>query len=456
MPSTGVKPLATATLIIATTLAAAVTLAPPARAGQLGTTMPSNCVAHTSFSGGANASGDYRCAGLAIRYHTSGVASSPFPIWAGQWLFTDQDGQFRVGSCTFNRGEHPTIAQPSYPVSQNFPNDPTGGKGAYLTWRYGDTTDNMTAAAMWVLFHYYAQDAAGSNRATSATAPLVPTLSGIAADSGSAELQARAQQLNHEAVHYSGKWQLAVALGADGVVTATLLSGTTPVPGQPISVLVSGSDSPFAATTGADGAAMVTVPLAAGTVTVVATASAPGSSAVFRGTPASPDPHGAQTLVTGGVPSALSATAQLEVAAPTTTTTTVPETTTTIPETTTTTTVPETTTTIPETTTTVPETTTTIPETTTTAPETTTTVADTTTTVASEAPTTTTTTTAIPVIVTTTSVTIRRVVTLPRTGGGGDSTMAHFGTALLVGGIGLLGTLRRRGSLAYTHEGDAG
>ena len=447
MPSTGVKPLATATLLVAITLAAAAALAPPVRAGQLGTTMPSNCVAHTSFNGGANVSGDYRCAGFAINYHTNGVSSSPSLIWAGQWLFKDGDGQFRVGSCTFNRAEHPTIAYPSYPVNQSFPNDPTGAKAAYLTWRYGDTTDNITAAAMWVLFHYYAQDDAGSKRAFSATSPLVPTLSGIAVDSGSADLQALAQQLNHEAVQYSGQWQLTVSIGADGVVRATLLSGTNPVPEQPISVLVSGSDSPFAATTGSDGTATVAVPAAHGTVTVVATATAPGSSLVFRGTPASPDPQGAQMLVTGGAPLVLSATAQLEVT-PNTTPTTVAETTTT----TTTTTEPETTTTIPETTTTVSETTATMPETTTTAPETTTTVADTTTSVASAVPTTSTN----PVVVTTTSVSIRRVVTLPRTGGGGDSAMAYFGTALLVGGVGLLGTLRRRGSLAYTHEGDAG
>ena len=454
MPSTGVKPLATATFLVVTTLAAAATLATSAQAGQLGTTIPSNCVAHTSFSGGANASGDYRCAGMTINYHNSGVSSSPFPIWAGQWLFTDQDGQFRVGSCTFNRGAHPTIAQPSNPVSQSFPNDPTGAKGAYLTFRYGDTTDNMTAAAMWALFHYYAQDAAGSNRASNPESALIPSLSGIAADSGSAEMQERAQQLHHEATQYSGQWQLAVAIGTDGVVTATVTSGSYPLSGQTISVLVSGSDNPLAATTGADGTATVTVPLAAGTVTVVASTGAPGSTAVFRGAPAVSSSFGAQTLVTGGAPSALSATAQLEVLpAPTTT---VPETTTTttVPETTTTTTtIAPTTTTIAPTTTTLPATTTTVAETTTTVAETTTTVAETTTSVEAEGPTTTTT---EPVVVLSVPRAIQRPVSLPKTGGGGDSGVAYFATALLVGGIGLLGTLRRRSSLAYTSEGDAG
>ena len=442
------KLLATATLIVATTLASAAALSLQAQAGELGTTMPSNCVAHSSFSGGDNAPGDYRCAGLKIDYHVGGVSRSPFPIWAGQWLFTDQNGQFRVGSCTFNRGEHPTVEQPSHLVNQSFPNDPTGAKGAYLTWRYGDTTDNLTAAAMWALFHYYAQDDAGSNRASNPTAALVPSLDGIAADSGSTELQTRTQQLNHEAVTYSGTWVLTVAIGNDGVVTATLLAGAAPVPDQPISVLVSGSDNPLAATTGLDGTATVTVPLAAGTVTVVAAASAPGSAAIYRGAPAAPSSFGAQTLVTGGAPSALSATAQLEVDAPPTTTT-VPATTTTVPATTTT---------VAPTTTSTTTTSTTVPETTTTIAATTTTVSETTTSVAAEGPTTTstTTTTTTPPLITAAPTTIYRPVSLPRTGGGGDGSVAYFATALLVAGVGLLGTLRRRSSPAYTCEGDAG
>ncbi|MBP9053667.1 MAG: hypothetical protein KBF94_13715, partial [Ilumatobacteraceae bacterium] len=44
---------------------------------------------------------------------------------------------------------------------------------------------------------------------------------------------------------------------------------------------------------------------------------------------------------------------------------------------------------------------------------------------------------------------------LPRTGGG-DGGAAYLATALLVGGIGLLGTLRRRGQVTYTRGGDAG
>lgn len=183
----------------------------------------------------------------------------------------------------------------------------------------------------------------------------------------------------------------------------------------------------------------MTVSPPSGTVTVVATAKGPGAATVFRGTAASPDPQGAQTLVTGGEPIALTATARLEVTPPLTT---VPVTT--VPVTM----VPETTTTVTTTTTTVPTTTTTVPTTTTT----TTTVPETTTTTTiPEA----TTTTALP-IVPITPITVQQLVSLPRTGGGGDGAVAYVATAMLVGGIGLLGTLRRRGLLAYTHEGDAG
>ena len=443
------------TLALASIAAAAAALgpAPAATAGPLGTTIPSNCVRHTSFNGGADVPGDYRCAGLAIQFHTAGVANSPFPIWAGQWLFVDEQGQFRVGSCTLNRGVHPTIGSPSHPVTQAFPNDPTGAKGAYLTWKYGDTRDNLTAAAMWAVFHYYAQDAAGTTRASNTTAPLIPRLSGIAADSGRADLQATAQNLDDEATRYAGHWTLTLAVAADGTVTATLLSGATPVPDQQISVLVSGNDLPFVATTNAAGNATVTVPLPSGTVTVVATAASPGGALVYRGAPAEPDPQGAQTLVTGGKPARLTATQQFDVAPPTTTD--APTTTTDAPTTTTTTTVPSTTdapaTTAAPTTTVAPTTvpTTTVP-TTTDAP---TTEASTTTEATSTTESTSTTTTLAPIIPSTT--TAQNPPPLPHTGGGAGG-VAYLATALLVGGVGLLGTLRRREQLAYNEPGDAG
>ena len=400
--------------LILTTLVLVVPEPTPTAAGPLGTSIPGNCSEHTSFSGGADVGGDYRCAGEAIQFHTSGAGGSPYPIWAGQWLFVDPSGNFRVGSCTFNRGIHPTINSPARWVGQSFPNDPTGVLSSYLAWRYGDTTDNLTAAALWAVFHYYAQDAAGPNRSGDDNAPLVPSLGGLADVSGRADLQSRAQALHAEAEAVAEPWTLALAVDADGSATATLLSGANPVPDQQVSVLVSGLDVPLVATTSADGTAMVTVSLPPGTVTVVATASAPGPADVYRGEPASNDGAGAQNLITGGASRILRAETSIEVALPTSTTTQ-PATSTTEAATTTTTTNTETAT---------ATTTTTIEATSTTEP----------------APEAETTTTYIAVADTTTTV----LGGLPRTGGRRDGSVAYIGTALLVGGIGLMGTIRRR------------
>jgi len=400
-------------LMTLSTLLLPVASATSVAAGPLGTSIPGNCIEHTSFSGGTDVSGDYRCAGEAIQFHTGGVGSSPYPIWAGQWLFVDPAGSFRVGSCTFNRGVHPTINAPARWVAQSFPNDPTGALSGYLAWRYGDTTDNLTAAALWAVFHYYAQDAAGPNRSANDNAPLVPSLDGLAAASGRSDLQSRALALHAEAVAVAEPWTIAVAIANDGTATVTLRSGANPVPDQKVSVLVSGLDVPLVTITSADGIATVAVSLPPGTVTVVATASAPGPAYVYRGEPATTEGHGAQNLISGGASEVLTAETTIEVDAPTTTTQ--PPPTTAAPATT-----------EPATT----EPTTTMP---------TTTTIETSTSIAA-VPTDATTTTFIAVAEPTTTLTGG----LPRTGGGRDSSVAYVGTALLVGGIGLMGTLRRR------------
>ncbi|HEY0518165.1 MAG TPA: hypothetical protein VGC84_01635, partial [Ilumatobacteraceae bacterium] len=317
-------------------VALAVSVPASVGAGPLGTQMPANCVAHTSFDGSPDLVDDFRCAGIAIEFHTAGVALSPAPIWAGQWLFKDEAGQFRVGSCTFNRGIHPTIDAPSFPVAQQFPNDPTGAKGAYLTWRYGDTTDDLTAAAMWAVFHFYAQDSAGTRRATNAFAPLIPSLQGVATASGRADIQALAIALDAQAASFAGEWAISVTLSIDGSIDATVVAGTQPVAGATVMLLVSGQDAPMTLQTGSAGTARSTMSVVPGVMTVVASTAAPGPAAVYRGSPAGPDPQGAQRLVTGGVPRVIAATATVDVSvAPTTTTTTIaPTTTTTIAPTT--------------------------------------------------------------------------------------------------------------------------
>jgi len=345
-------------IIVVVFVALLISVPATAGAGQLGDRIPSNCVPHISFDGGPDLRDDYRCAGEAIEFHTAGVAFSPDPIWAGQWLFRDEDGQFRVGSCTFNRGIHPTIDEPSAIVQQQFPNDPTGAKGAYLTWGYGDTTDDLTAAAMWAVFHYYAQDAAGTRRAANGEAPLVPSLDMVARASGRSDIQQKAIELDAEAAAFAGEWVIVATVDVAGQITVTVFAGPQPVLGARVSLLMSGRDSTLTVETDVTGTAHATMPVTPGPLTVVASTSAPGAALVYRGVPAGPDPQGAQRLVTGGRPRTLSATASVDVPGPpppdtttTTTTTTVPETTTTS-TTTSTTSPPETSTTVAETTTT--------------------------------------------------------------------------------------------------------
>jgi hypothetical protein len=420
-------------------------------AGQLGAQMPSNCVAHISFDGGVDLVDDYRCAGLAIEFHTAGVAYSPGPIWAGQWLFVDETGQFRVGSCTFNRGIHPTIDVPSAVVAQTFPNDPTGARVAYLTWRYGDTTDNLTAAAMWALLHYYAQDGAGTRRAVNGAAPLVPSLAMIGRASGRDDIQALAIALDSEAARYAGDWVIAANVDTDGNIEVALSAAGQPVADAAINLLMSGQDEPVTVRTDAAGSAHATMSVVPGTITVVATASSPGSALVYRGTPAGPDPQGAQNLVTGGAPVAISATATVDLPLPPTTTSTTTSTSTTTttlpPETTTTSTTtlpPETSTT----TTTLPaETTTTSTSSTTTLPPETTTTSSTTTTVAAVE---------VEAVPPPPSPPDTSAPPLPKTGKGSD-LVSFLATALLVAGIGIVGVASRRPprTVIYTRRHDS-
>ena len=109
-------------------------------AGQLGTQIPSNCVAHTSFDGSADLVDDYRCAGLAIEFHTAGVGvlawlrSGPGNGCSSTRTASSGSGRARSTAASIR----PSTRRRSI-VAQQFPNDPTGAKGAYLTWGYGDT-----------------------------------------------------------------------------------------------------------------------------------------------------------------------------------------------------------------------------------------------------------------------------------------------------------------------------
>src|SRR4029077_3265295 len=142
---------------------------------------------------------------------------------------------------------------------KQFQNEPTGAKGAYLTWGYGDTTDDLTAAAMWAVFHYYAQDAAGTRRAANGEAPLVPSLDMVARASGRTDIQEKAIELDAEAAAFAGEWAIAATVDVAGQITVTVFAGAQPVLGARVSLLMSGQDSPSTVETDAAGAPRATM-----------------------------------------------------------------------------------------------------------------------------------------------------------------------------------------------------
>ena len=395
----------------------------PGRVNPAVAAIPAGCVPHLPLDVGVDFADDYHCAGIALNYHLDGASRSPYPIWAGQWLFVDEQGAFRRGSCTFNRGIHPTIASPAARVNQRFPNDPTGGNAAYLTWRYGNTSSDLTAAALWAVFHYYAQDSAGSNRAADPNSALVPSLDVVAAAAGRADVAATAVALDAEARRFSAGFTLDVELAENGHGEAHVMSGSTPVDHVIVTItvaLVRGAPTSLEVSTDASGAAAfsvtgITAASGAATVSVTAAADGPAQAQVYRGAPADRDAL-AQTLIASGGPTRLTATTSAVVSPPTMTmppTTTSTTTSTTVPPTATSATVPPTTT----------------------STTTTTTVAETSTTIAATLPSTTEPPNTPP--------TAQADPPLPVTGAA-SSGMAYWATALLVAGVGMLGAIRRR------------
>ncbi|MEI2704063.1 MAG: hypothetical protein V9E89_02115 [Ilumatobacteraceae bacterium] len=220
--------------LIVTTLMVAglMSVADPVRAADV----PGGCVAHKSDP---DVPGDYRCGGLFLAYHTGGPNAAGGKLWAGRWLFRDANGRLRVGSCTFNRGIHPTIDGRARRVTQQLPNDPGALRSGYLAWRYR-SANALTYAGLWALFHWYAQDAAGANSSGDAGAPLVPSLNRIAEMGGRQDVEARAKELNAEAERYATPWTLDLGLAGDGAVVATIRSGERPVRGVKVTFTVAG------------------------------------------------------------------------------------------------------------------------------------------------------------------------------------------------------------------------
>ena len=358
------------------------------------------CDRGAAFADGCSPDGAaQRCAGIAVPFHHDGAASAQGRVWAGRWRFTDAHGVQRQGSCVLNRGIHPSASVPAQQVPVHLALDPSARVASYLLWKYGNVTDGSTVAAMWAVLHHLAGDATGGGLGGDPSAPLVGSFAAFGHDTGRADLAQRAAALEAEGRRFTGVWKVSARFEQRSLLVS-VSAGEVPVPRTRVTVLVSGSDSSLAALTGADGIARFVFDPTSG-ASVVASVTSPGPAEAFRGTPAVASAAGAQVLLTAGAPVELHASAM-----PTVATTTTP------PSTATSTTAPATTDPVPvDTVDTVPVTTVAssdqLPPTTIAPPTT--------------APST----------------------QLPVTGSRLDGGIALAATALLVGGVGVLGTLRR-------------
>ena len=121
--------------------------------------IPDGCVEHTSFNGGVDYSGDYR---YGIRDRLPPQRRRPFAVSnVGGSVAVRRRGRRVPDGIVHVQSRHPPHdPRSSTPVATTFPNDPTGRRRAYLTWKYGSTQDDLVAAGLWAVFHYYTQDTA--------------------------------------------------------------------------------------------------------------------------------------------------------------------------------------------------------------------------------------------------------------------------------------------------------
>jgi uncharacterized repeat protein (TIGR01451 family) len=215
--------------------------------------------------------------------------------WMGQYAVQTSGGsQWWMTYCLRDDQSHPNVTSDGtiVPTLIDINGAPVtlNPKYSYVTWKWGDTSDNNEASAVWMLGHYYAQDVTGSGNV------IVPNLNA----SNNATINALAQAMDTEAGFFVGSWTVNFNLnvppawtGSSTSGTLTLLSGAG-VPLQNTVVNLSatgGSVSPSSVTTNASGQATFTYSSTGGVVTVNGSVSGPGNYLVVD------PPGGADQLV---------------------------------------------------------------------------------------------------------------------------------------------------------------
>jgi uncharacterized repeat protein (TIGR01451 family) len=147
----------------------------------------------------------------------------------------------------------------------------------YVLWKWGDTNDDNTAAAVWVLGHYYAKDVTDSNNI------LVPDLINPTQNSA---VNALVTSMNAEAQSMRGPWSITLSMPVPGGWTGTSTGGTLNIkgagggniPNVVVNLSASGGTvTPASVTTDANGNASFTFDSSGSGVRVTASVVGPSS-----------------------------------------------------------------------------------------------------------------------------------------------------------------------------------
>lgn len=165
-----------------------------AAAGPLGS-MPAWCTPTSSSY--------TRCAGANLNLYDGGGRYQS--RWAGQYHVTTSAGHW-LAYCLRDDLGHPIDTSDGVLTTYvNKAGNPVKFSAAYnyVLWKWGDTSDDNIAAAVWVLGHYYAQDVTDSNNI------LVPDLTNPTQNS---TVNSLVTSMNAEAQSKRGPWSISLSM----------------------------------------------------------------------------------------------------------------------------------------------------------------------------------------------------------------------------------------------------
>lgn len=230
--------------------------------------------------GSPNASSTY-CAGRRLTVKDS--AGWNQSRWMGQYSVRTTATSWWLTYCLRDDLGHPIVTSNGTIMSNLI--DKNGNtvaltpKYSYILWKWGDTSDNNRAAAVWMLGHYYAKDRTDSGHI------IVPNLNA----SSSSTVNSLAQSMDAEAATQYGAWKLTVNAptppgwsGSSTPGNVMLKSATNAaIAGATVTLSASGGTvTPSSGTTNASGILNFSFTSSGGPVTI--TANVASSPATYK------------------------------------------------------------------------------------------------------------------------------------------------------------------------------